>query len=1487
MRALAAQHNERARKVSDGDPAADLLGQAIEHAVACQGQGMLAEAATLCEHVLGVRPAHFDALQLLGVLRQQQGRSEEAFRLLSTALRIVPDSADALSNLGVALKNLDRWQEALDSYARALELKPDHVGALINRSHACLNLHRFEEALASCDAALAIDPDHPVALNNRGNTLIELKRPAEALIDFRRALGVNPTDPNLMTSVGRALQELGRIEEVLDQYAQALALQPDQAQALTNRGYALSCLGRLDEALASLDRAVEAKPDFPEALSNRGNVLRALNRHDAAIVDYLMALAIRPDSVVALNNLGVTLNGLNRCEGALARFDAALAIQPDHAEVHFNRSLLLMTMGELGAGGREYEWRWRQEDWADRRRNFLQPLWLGEAQLAGKTILLHAEQGLGDTLHFVRYVPMVARRGARVILEVQPSLKSLLGIVEGIAAIVGNGEPLPPFDLHCPLMSLPLAFGTELETIPADMPYLLPSADLLAKWEALLGDRCALRVGIAWAGSPAHKNNRSRSIAPERLERLLSMPGVEFISLQKDLSEPDRATLARAEVRTVGEMLEDFADTAAVISLLDLVISVDTAVAHLAGALGKPTWVMLPYSPDFRWLLERRDSPWYPTARLFRQPQIGDWESVIEEVGAELAKMERKMREAVRRSKPKRATPPIASAIVLHRQGRLDEAERLYRAILDASPAHFDALHLYGVLKHQQGHSAEALRLVAAALKADPKSAPALSNHGVILDALKRHEEALASLEQALALNAGDITALYNRGNALKALGRLDVALASYDDVLSRQPNHVDALIKRGRVLAALARHEDALASLDEALALQPRRSDALTQRGNVLGVLKRHDDALAAYEAALAIGQDHAEAFNNRSVVLCELKRPAEALASCERALVARPDYVDAHYNRGNALVALGRHREAMESYDRALTLDPNRLDVLNNRGLALAACRRDEEALASWLKLLAIEPRHVEALLNRARFLMELQRYEEALAAFDGIIDIDPERVDALSDRGLLLAKLGRHEDALRAYDEALAVKPDCADVMVNCGNSLIELKRFDDALTVFHRALTIDPKHFVAHTNRGNALFRLKRFPEALDSYEKAVEIAPEQVQGLNNRGIALAALGRHDEAFKSYNRAIELDPNFVEAYVNRGNLFGAVGCVERALADYTAALGINPDRVEARWNASLAQLTLGRFRAGWKEYEWRWRKEETAGHRRNFSQPLWLGEEEVAGRSILLHAEQGMGDTLQFVRYAPLLARRGAKVILEVQAPLQPLLSAVEGVADTLALGSALPSFDLHCPFMSLPLAFGTELGTIPSDIPYVAAPADRRSKWQARLGAQRALRVGVAWAGSPIHINDRNRSIPLRRFSALFAAPDVEFVSLQKELPPGDAATLARHGNVISLGGELEDFADTAALVSLLDLVVSVDTSVVHLAGALGAPFWVLVPFAPDFRWLIDRDDSPWYPTGRLFRQAAIDDWAGVLERVRTELEKITANPMKQHRNGFK
>ena len=579
----------------------------------------------------------FEALHRLGLIKLQQQDYEAGVNLVRAALRANPSSVEAWANLGLAQTALDRHDDAVASFDRALAIRPDFAEVQCSRGVALGKLGRHDDALAGFDRALAIRPDYPEALYNRGVMLGHLDRHEDAVESYRKALAIDPAHAKALNNRGNALGHLGRNEEAIASFDRALAIKPDFAQALLNRGLTLAGLGRHDEAIIDYDRALAIDPADAEALFNRGTALVSLNRPRDAITSFDAALAIRSDWADAISNRGVALVSLNRQAEAIADFRRATVLEPDHAEANCNESMAWLRLGEFRQGWAKYESRWVSRDIASQLRAFAQPLWLGREALQGKTILLHAEQGLGDTIQFVRYAPLVAGTGARVILEVQPPLEGLLSCVEGISVISSNKKLLPEFDLHCPLLSLPLALGTEIDTIPTDVPYIVAPQVYVEKWRDRLGPPASPRVGIAWAGSPTNRNDHNRSIALGRLASVLAISGVELVSIQKDLGEDDRELLrGNAHITHVGDGLEDFADTAAVMSLLDLVISVDTSVAHLAGALARPVWVLVPFAPDFRWMLEREDSPWYPTARLFRQPSVGDWDGVLARVRAEL-----------------------------------------------------------------------------------------------------------------------------------------------------------------------------------------------------------------------------------------------------------------------------------------------------------------------------------------------------------------------------------------------------------------------------------------------------------------------------------------------------------------------------------------------------------------------------------------------------------------------------------------------------------------------------------------------------------------------------------------------------------------------------------------------------------------------------------------------------------------------------------
>jgi tetratricopeptide (TPR) repeat protein len=511
------------------------------------------------------------------------------------------------------------------------------------------------------------------------------------------------------------------------------------------------------------------------------------------------------------------------------------------------------------------------------------------------------------------------------------------------------------------------------------------------------------------------------------------------------------------------------------------------------------------------------------------------------------------------------------------------------------------------------------------------------------------------------------------------------------------------------------------------------------------------------------------------------------------------------------------------------------------------------------------------VASLFGRALEHHRAGRTEQAERLYAEALALDPGHLEALNNRGAALRRLGRRVEALASYDRALALDPAGAETHYNRGNVLHDLRRYDEALQSYERALAINPNYAEALLNRGNALRDLGRYAEALASYDKVIELRPDVAAAWNCRGIALQRLGRDPEALDSYDRALALDPNFAEAHSNRGYALKALNRHREAIASYRVAQRLDPDNADANWNEALALLSLGDFERGWKQYEWRWKTPDQAPHRRKFEAGLWLGDSDPAGKTILLHAEQGLGDSIQFIRYAPLLARRGATVIAEVQAPFRALAAGVAGVTSAFCRGDALPGFDLHCPILSLPLAFRTTLASIPAEVPYLRVPENRAAHWAGRLPAGR--RVGLVWSGAPRHRNDHHRSVGLTRLAPLLDVPGLRFVSLQRDVRPGDAEVIQARPDLVHFGAELRDLADTAALMAGLDLVISVDTAAAHLAGALARPVWVLLPFSADFRWLVGRADSPWYPTARLFRQPRLGDWDSVIEAVRRALTR--------------
>jgi tetratricopeptide (TPR) repeat protein len=590
------------------------------------------------ERALASNPRDLEAWNNRGVVLKELSRFEPALESLDQALALHPHYTEALNNRGNVLKEMGRSYAALHCYDKVLELDPNSADAHFNRGTVMQLLGKNNAALESYGRAIELNPKLAKAYNGRANVLQQLKRHDEALADCQQAIALSRDYQEAYKNCANTLRQMKHYETALSSADMAIRLKESDALAHDLRGLILHEMKRYEEALVSYDRAMEHDPKLVTAHLNRANALRDLKRFEQAEQAFTVAIALDPNRPEGYLNRGTIYAGYGQYERALADYNQAIAVKPALAGGYWNRSLLNLEHGHFEQGWIDHEWRWLTPHFENSvdKRDYEQPRWLADAPLENKTILLCSEQGFGDVIQACRFAPMLAAQGARVVLEVQHALVGLLSTLEGVSEVVPRGEPLPAFDYWCLMMSLPLAFKVDLDTIPAFPRYLHSDPAKLAHWEALLGEKTKPRVGIVWSGNPIHKSDSSRSLSFAQFADALS-DQFQYVVLQKDIREEDKAALAaRPDIVQLSEQFGDFTDSAALCELMDVVVTVDTSVAHLAGALGKPTWILLAAVNDWRWLRERRDSPWYPSVTLYRQRQLDQWDEVLGQVKHDL-----------------------------------------------------------------------------------------------------------------------------------------------------------------------------------------------------------------------------------------------------------------------------------------------------------------------------------------------------------------------------------------------------------------------------------------------------------------------------------------------------------------------------------------------------------------------------------------------------------------------------------------------------------------------------------------------------------------------------------------------------------------------------------------------------------------------------------------------------------------------------------
>lgn len=681
------------------------------------------------------------------------------------------------------------------------------------------------------------------------------------------------------------------------------------------------------------------------------------------------------------------------------------------------------------------------------------------------------------------------------------------------------------------------------------------------------------------------------------------------------------------------------------------------------------------------------------------------------------------------------------------------------------------------------------------------------------------------------------------RGWKYHEAGEFDQAEQLYRQVLEADARNVTAWQLLGTIGYQIGRFESAVECLRNAVALAPTRADLYNNLGAAYRSLQRADEAVKCFQESLRLDATSAGAFNNLGLALTDQGNAAAALSFYQQALRLEPNYVEGHYNLGLALAQLKEFAAAAACFERALALRPD----------------------------------YLKALLNLGNMLQDQGKLAEAADRYRQLIVQQPASAEAHYNLGIVLKQQGEIQQAVNSFRDALRLQPTWPEAHCNLSATLVRQQRFDDAVLSAREAVRLRPDYVEALENLGGALKELNRYDEAAEALRRCVQLRPESAEIHNALAGVLLMQGQLNEALFEVQQALLLDFNLPAAHANLGTALFLMGRLAEAEATYNQTLEQHTDNAEVHWNRSLLWLMQGDFTRGWSEYEWRWRRRDAEP--RNFYAALWDGSP-LAGRTILLHAEQGMGDTLQFIRYAPLVKRRGGTVVVECQPPLLKFLAGCPGVDRVVAYGDELPPFEVHAPLMTLPAIFGTRLETIPCEIPYLLVDTELRQKWRDELAAEQGFKVGIVWQGR----QERNwvayRSVPLSSFAPLANVPGVKLFSLQKG--PGVEQLAGQKFPVKDFSQRLDEatgpFLDTAALMRNLDLVISVDTATVHLAGALGVPVWVAIPVVPDWRWMLDRTDTPWYPTMKLFRQTRLGDWQSVFEQMAEELQELSSRP---------
>jgi len=1237
-----------------------------------------------------------------------------------------------------------------------------------------LTLHRNErlgEALEAYDEVVAIDPANPDGWANRGALLRRMGKREEAMACYWRALDLTADKGALWGNIANCLMDMNRREEAYAAVQNGLKAKPDSAELWRLLATQLLHKQFTIAGEAALRRAVALAPTDAATLIRLGSLLNQSGELDQSLEMLARAQELEPLNPDAIAGRGQTLISMGRLDEAEPFLRKAMEINIEHLDARLGLARKLLLEGALEPGWIEYEWRRRKPD--SKMPKLPGREWNGEP-LQGKTLLIHGEQGFGDLLQFARYIPILARQGARILLAVPPVLSSLFATVEGVAQMVANVKSAEQYDFHVAMLSIPRFVGISMKNIPAQIPYF-KVAQGGPRLPAPVGTK--LKLGIVWAGSPKHTNDRNRSVTLTTMLPLTGIAGVCVYSLQTGPHAGDILKEAHpALVRDISSYMREFSDTANIVSQLDLVICVDTSVAHLCGALGKPVWVLTPFAPDWRWLLHREDTPWYPTMRLLRQTSPQGWDDLIARCVEDLHKIV-----------ANRPDPAMIGETLVH----------------SAFPA--------------------------------PDGSPRFK-----LPVPRFY------------LNDAGIRVLVN--NERWGLG-YEFATRSF----------IDAHLQPGDLFLDIGAHWGIM-SLQavsrwpgqiQALACEPapRNLTQLQRWVEFNGLQERIEIIPAAIADEAGTGELRPESTMGHSLI--KQDGGGIPVTTIDRLLAERPHLggkrvvIKIDVEGAEPLVIAGMKallesgRVAAVIWERGYDYDneggAERLDALRGRFAELG--------FTAWRFASEDEAGPLAPFVNVKDFhgnVFELAPGIEPLPAYGRPL---PPKVQQPPDEML---------DHVRQSQE-----------LTRKGAYLQSQEKVTEALDHYDLATVHDQRHSDLYNNLGVALRTSGRLMAAEACYRRSLMLAPQHAGCVSNLGNVLREMGRLEESAQYQDRALALTPDNPNLHYNAGLVARDDGRPKDSRRLFETVLSMDPGNEECSWDLALSKLQNGDYKEGFVEYESRWDLKRSAP--RMVSLPRWNGEK-LKGECLFLHDEQGFGDVLMFARFIPEAKARGAgKIILQCQPELMRLMAMAPGVDAVIARTSPTPpECQLFAPLLSLPGMFGHDLDSMPKTVPYLNAPAPAVPV----PPAPGRLRMGLVWAGKP---TPRDRSCPLDQLLPALSDPRFAVYSLQMGPRAADLKATGLDAFATDLKYQITDFAETAAVLKSLDLLVTCDTSIAHLAGALGVPTFVMLLYTSDWRWFDRRPDSPWYPSMRLMRQPTPGDWKSAVRELHKALDEFASS----------